>query len=60
MYIQNELDKACFAHEAAYSDSKHLNKRTDPDKILRNKAYKIVKYLKYCGAHMEYMEYMEV
>ena len=24
----NELDKACFTHDAAYSDSKDLTKRT--------------------------------
>ena len=30
---KNELDKACFAHDAAYSDSKDLTKRTVADKI---------------------------
>ena len=35
---KNELDKAfCFAHDAAYSDSKDLTKRTVADKILKNK-----------------------
>ena len=29
---KNELDKACFAHDAAYSDSKDLIKRTPADK----------------------------
>ena len=29
----NELDKACFTHDAAYSDSKDLTKITDADKI---------------------------
>ena len=29
----NELDKACFVHDAAYSDSKDLKKRTVADKI---------------------------
>ena len=33
---KNELDKACFAHDAAYSDSKDLTKRTVADKILRD------------------------
>ena len=33
----NELDKACFAHDAAYSDSKDLTKRTVADKILNFK-----------------------
>ena len=40
---KNELDKACFAHDAAYSDSKNVNKRTAADKILKDKAYKIAK-----------------
>ena len=31
----NELDKACFTHDAAYSDSKDLTKRTIADKILK-------------------------
>ena len=30
---RNELDKACFAHDAAYSNSKGLAKRTISDKI---------------------------
>ena len=44
---KNELDKACFAHDAGYSGSKNLNKRKDADKILRDKAYKIAKDPKY-------------
>ena len=35
----NELDKASFVHDAAYSDSKDLTKRTVADKILKNKAF---------------------
>ena len=46
---KNELDKACFAHDAAYSDSKDLTKRTAADKILRNKAFNIAKNPKYDG-----------
>ena len=46
---KNELDKACFAHDAAYSDSKDLTKRTVADKILRNKAFNIAKNPKYDG-----------
>ena len=45
----NELDKACFVHDAAYSDSKDLTKRTVTDKILRNKAFDIAKDPKYDG-----------
>ena len=33
---KNELDKACFVHDAAYSDSKNLTKRTIAYKILKN------------------------
>ena len=40
---KNELDKACFVHDAAYSDSKNLTKRTVADKILRNRAFNIAK-----------------
>ena len=46
---KNELDKACFAHDDAYSDSKHLIKRTAADKILKNKAFDIAKDPKYDG-----------
>ena len=40
---KNELDKACFAHDAVHSDSKDLTKRTIADKILKNKAFNISK-----------------
>ena len=46
---KNELDKVCFAHDAAYSDSKDLTKRTVADKILRNRAFNIAKDQKYDG-----------
>ena len=46
---KNELDKACFAHDAAHSDSKDLTKRTVADKILKNKAFDIAKDPKYDG-----------
>ena len=46
---KNELDKACFAPDAAYSDSKDLIKRTVADKILKNKAFHIAKDPKYDG-----------
>ena len=45
----NELDKACFTHDAAYSDSKDLTKRTVADKILKNRAFNIAKDKKYDG-----------
>ena len=46
---KNELDKACFAHDAAYSDSTDLIRRTAADKILKNKAFDIAKDPKYDG-----------
>ena len=38
---RNELDKACFAHDAVYSNSKDLAKRTISDRILKGRAYEI-------------------
>ena len=46
---KNELDKACFVHDATYSDSKDLIKRNVADKILKNKAFDIAKDPKYDG-----------
>ena len=40
---KNELDKAWFAHDAAYSDSNDLRNRTVADKIFKNKAFNIAK-----------------
>ena len=39
---RNELDKTCFSHDAAYSDSKDLAKRTNSDKVLNNKLVKLL------------------
>ena len=46
---KNELDKACFPHDAAYSGSQDLAKRTILDKILKDKAYEIAINSKYDG-----------
>ena len=46
---KNQLDKACFAHDAACSDSKDLTKRTVADKILKNRVFNIAKDPKYDG-----------
>ena len=40
---KNELDKACFAHDAAYFDSKDLVKKTISGKILKVKADEIAR-----------------
>ena len=47
--FKNELEKACFIHDAAYSDSKDLTKRTTADKNLKNRAFDIAKDPKYDG-----------
>ena len=46
---KNELDKACFQHDMAYGKSKDLTKRTQSDKVLRDKAFKIASDPKYDG-----------
>ena len=46
---KNELDKACFQHDMAYVKSKDLAKRTQSDKVLRDKAFKIASDPKYDG-----------
>ena len=46
---KNELDKAWFTHDPAYSDSKDLTKRTVADKILKNRAFNFAKDTKYDG-----------
>ena len=46
---KNELDKACFQHDMAYVKSKDLEKRTQSDKALRDKAFNIASDPKYDG-----------
>ena len=46
---RNELDKACFQHDMAYGKSKDLAKRTQSDRILRDKVFKIASDPKYNG-----------
>ena len=48
IYI-NKLNKACFQHDMANGKSKDLAKRTQPDKVLRDKAFKIASPPKYDG-----------
>ena len=48
-FYRNELDKACFDHVAAYSDSKDLAQRTISDKILKDRAYEIAPNCNYDG-----------
>ena len=46
---RNDLDKACFQHDMAYGKYKDLNKRTQSDKVLRNKVSEIARNPKYDG-----------
>ena len=46
---KNERDKACFQHGMAYGKWKDLAKRTQSNKVLRNKAFKIGSDPKYNG-----------
>ena len=46
---KNEVDKACFQHDMAYDKSKDLVKRTQSDKVLKDKAFKIASNPKYGG-----------
>ena len=49
LIYKNELDKACFQHDMAYGKTKDLVKRTQSDKVLKDKAFKIVSDPKYDG-----------
>ena len=46
---KNDLDKACFQHDMAYNKFKGLEKRTQSDIVLKNKALKIASNPKYNG-----------
>ena len=46
---KNELNKSCFAHDGANSDSKDLAKETVSDKILKDDASEIARNWNYDG-----------
>ena len=46
---RNELDNACFPHDAVYFDSKDLAKRTISDKVLKGRTYEISRNCNYDG-----------
>ena len=46
---RNELDKACFAYDAAYSDSKDLAKRIISDNTLKDRACETARNRGYDG-----------
>ena len=46
---RNELNKACFQHDMAYGKGKDLVRRTQSDKVLKDKAFNIASDPKYDG-----------
>ena len=44
---ENELDKACYQQDMGYGKSKDLAKRTQSDKVLKDKAFKTASDPKY-------------
>ena len=46
---KNDLDKACFQHDMAYNKYKDSEKRTQSDRVLKDKAFKITINPKYNG-----------
>ena len=46
---RNQLEKAFLTHDAAYSNSKDLAKRTISDNILKDRAYEINRSCNYIG-----------
>ena len=46
---RNNLDKACFQHSMAYGNYKDLTKRTESDKVFRDKTFKVASSPKYDG-----------
>ena len=49
LLYRNELDKACFKHDAAYAKYKDVENRLTSDQTLRNSAYDIASNSKYDG-----------
>ena len=46
---KNQLDNACFQHDMAYGKAKDFVRRTQSDKVLKDKAFKIASDPKYNG-----------
>ena len=46
---KNDLDKACFQHDLAYGKYKDFTKRTQSDKVLRDKAFELASNPKFDG-----------
>ena len=46
---KNDLDKACFQHDMDYGKSKDLTRRTQSDKVFKDKTFEIASNPKYDG-----------
>ena len=46
---KKKFDKACFQHDMAYGKSKELLKKTQADKVLKDKTFKIASNPNYDG-----------
>ena len=46
---KNELHKACFEHDTAYGKHEEIERRTQSDKVLKDKAFEIVNNPKHDG-----------
>ena len=44
---KNDLDNSCFQHDMAYAEFKDLTKRTESEKVLRDKSFEIASNPKY-------------
>ena len=53
LYLQNDLDKACFHLDMAYNKYKDLEKRTQPDIVLKNETFEMPSNPKYNGYKRE-------
>ena len=56
---KNELDKACFQHDMAYGKYKDIERSTQSDKVLKDKAFEIANNPKYdrCQSGLASMVY---
>ena len=46
---RNDMDNACFQHNMAYCKCKDFTTRTESDKVLRDKAFKVASNPEYDG-----------
>ena len=49
LIFKNKLDEASFQHDMAYGDFKDLKRRTQSDKVLKDKAFETASNPKYDG-----------